>query len=281
MHQFFRHTILLLLLFSGLLSVAGAQQKGKLFIIGGGERSDELVSELIKTARPAESDYIVILPMASGLPDESARLITEQISALCHNPVRTFNFTKAEANDDQSRIDSVMHARLIYITGGDQNRFMDVVRDSRLYTALHTAYSKGATISGTSAGAAVMSEIMITGEERDKGDKNAFRVIQTNNTVTSQGMGFLRSTIVDQHFIRRSRYNRLISVLADHPDKMVVGIDESTAIIVEGGKARVVGESQVVLITMPKKLRVTADRKPGFRHARLSLLISGDRFRIR
>lgn len=271
---------ILLTAFVFALSSGYGQKKGSLFIIGGGTRTPALLEELIKTANPAVSDYIVILTMATSLPQESLESIRSQLSGHCKNPITGFNFTKVQANDNESWIDSVRNAKLIYIVGGDQNRFMDVVRGSRLYDAMHQAYDNGATISGTSAGAAVMSEIMITGAERDSTDKNSFKEIKKDNVVTSQGMGFINKAIIDQHFIRRSRYNRLISVLADHPDKMVIGIDESTAIIVKGKKVSVVGESQVVVIYKPKMMKISDKERVTFKNARLSLFASGDDFQL-
>lgn len=272
---------ILLFAFVFTISFAYSQQKGNLFIIGGGERSAELMAELVKTANLGPADYMVILPMASGVPDESVESISKELSALSENHITSFNFNKAEANDRQSWIDSVRNARLIYITGGDQNRFMEVVRGTTLYDALHESFNKGATIAGTSAGAAVMSRIMITGEEKDKKDNSNFREIKSDNVVTSEGMGFITTAIIDQHFIRRSRYNRLLSLLTDHPDKMVIGIDEGTAIVVKGKQVSVTGESQVVVISSPKKLKKAGKDKVGFNKAVLALLISGDNFKLK
>lgn len=257
-----------------------SQRKGSLFIIGGGERSSEMLDELIKTAALNRSDGIVILPMASGVPEETVKYITAELSARIANPIRSFNFSRDQANEQEGWIDTVRNAKLIYITGGDQNRFMNVVRGTRLYDALHQAYENGATISGTSAGAAVMSQIMITGEEKNKIGKNNFEEIKTGNVGIAEGLGFVPNAIIDQHFVVRSRYNRLLSILAAYPDKTVIGIDESTAIIVKDKKVRVVGESQVVVIANPKKLRITKTHKAGFQHASFSLLLNGDSFKL-
>ena len=272
---------LLLTVFIFVLSSGYGQKKGHLFIIGGGERTPELMGELIKTANPSGNDYIVILTMATSVPEESFESTRSQLAKLCKNKITTFHFNKAQANDQKDWIDSVRQAKLIYVVGGDQNKFMDVVRGTGLFDAMHLAYKNGATISGTSAGAAIMSQIMITGEEKDKKNKDTFKEIRKDNVVTTEGMGFIQKAIIDQHFIKRSRYNRLLSVLADHPDNMVIGIDESTAIIVTGKKARVVGESQVVVISKPKKMRISDKNQVGFKNARLSLFTAGDHFKLK
>ena len=271
----------LIVAFIGITLLTYAQNKGSLFIIGGGVRSPALMEELVKTAKLKPTDYIVILPMATSIPEESIAYVSAQFSAYCDNAIASFNFNKAQANDNQSWIDSVQNAQLIYITGGDQNKFMEVVRDTKLYEALHRAYRGGATISGTSAGAAVMSQIMITGTERGKSETSTFREVKGNNVVTADGMGFLTNAIIDQHFIMRSRYNRILSVLADHPDKTVIGIDEGTAIIVTGKNVKVAGDSQVVVVSRPRKLRVSDNGKAVFRDAKLSLFEHGQSFKLK
>lgn len=280
MERYFVEKIVLIIGLVLALSCAYSQGSGNLFIIGGGARSEGLMKELIKTADLSDSAYIVVLLMATSVPEQSYKAIYKQLSGLCDNLITGFNFTREAADGDQKKIDSVRKARLIYVVGGNQNRFMEVVYGTRLYKAMHDAYKEGATISGTSAGAAVMSQIMITGEEKDQRDKNAFREIRKDNVVTSQGMGFITGAVIDQHFIKRSRYNRLLSVLADHPDKMVIGIDEGTAIIVRGSNAQVAGESQVVVITTPGKLASFNGEKVTFEDARLSLFKPGDTFQI-
>ncbi|MFD2553073.1 cyanophycinase [Sphingobacterium tabacisoli] len=269
---------LVLIAFVCMAGFTLGQSKGSLFIIGGGDRSDALVNTLVRTANLRTSDYIVVLPMATSIPEESVEFISGQLLQHCDNAIASFNFTREEANEKQSWIDSVAHARLIYITGGDQNKFMNVVKGTKLYDALHKAHAQGATISGTSAGAAVMSAIMFTGEEKAGG---SFKEVRKNNAETAQGMGYLTDAIIDQHFIIRSRYNRLLSVLADHPDKMLIGIDEGTAIIVKGKKATVAGDSQVVVVSAPKKLKVFGKDKVSFENATFSLFSEGQSFNIR
>lgn len=256
------------------------KSKGHLFIIGGGERSTALIGELVKTASLRPNDYIVVLPMATSVPEESVAYISEQLSEHTDHPISSFNFTRATADDRLDWIDSVRNARLIYMTGGDQNKFMEVVRGSKLYEAMHEAYRNGATISGTSAGAAVMSHRMITGAQRGDED-GSFREVKSDYAVTESGMGFLTNSVIDQHFIYRSRYNRLLSVLSDQPKLMMIGIDEGTAVIVSGKHARVVGDSQVVVVSGPKKLRASSNDKVSFRNARLSLYVHGQTFKLK
>lgn len=270
--------VLLIVLLVYTNTLIFAQQKGSLFIIGGGTRSPELVHSMVKTADLGPSDYIVILPMATSEPTESTALITSQIKAFSNAKITSFNFNREDADANEKWIDSVRNARLIYVTGGDQNKFMDIVRGTKLYDAMHQTFQSGATIAGTSAGAAIMSQVMITGEQKES--SNSIQTVRKDNIVTTTGMGFLQSVIIDQHFIMRSRYNRLLSVLVDNPTKTLIGVDEATAIVVKGQYIHVVGDSQVVIVSKPKNVKVNNNNKVSFSDAHISLLTNGEQFKI-
>lgn len=267
-------------------SVSVAQQKalpkGSLFIIGGGSRSAELVQKLIKTANMTAKDYMVVLPMSSGDPMGSFNAIKEELSAQAANSIGYLNFTAQDANNKQW-LDSLSGAKLIFITGGDQSRFMKVVLNTPIYKAIHDAYTNGATVAGTSAGAAVMSKYMITGNQLvgDTAYSATFNKLLDKNIEFEQGLGLLTSVIIDQHFVRRSRYNRLISALAAHPTFDCVGIDEGTAIIVKGKKIEVAGESQVLRIADPKNLKSTKTGHIKMESLRFNMFTEGDVFYVK
>lgn len=281
-----RNIIANVLLFVGLFSIAHfsfgqVREQGSLFIIGGGERSSALIHDLVQTAELRTDDYIVILPMATSVPEESVAYISEQLREHSTHPIVSFNFTKAQADTQTQWIDSVRNARLIYMTGGDQNKLMDVIRGTKLYDALHEAYRSGSTISGTSAGAAVMSEQMITGSHVGGSESSTFNQVRPGLVETAQGLGFLNRAVIDQHFIMRSRYNRLLSVLMDYPNKMMIGIDEGTALVVKGKNARVVGDSQVVVVSFPRKRQQHRITNSSFHQAQLSLFSHGQSFKLK
>jgi cyanophycinase len=275
----------LLIFLVGISSIASAQKaiqpKGSLFIIGGGNRSPELIADLIKTAQLSPKDYMVVLPMSSAEPDASFAAIQAQLSRQAGNKIAQLNFDSKTVND-KKWLDSLLGAKLIFITGGDQNRFMKVVLNTPVYTAIHEAYRKGATIAGTSAGAAVMSRYMITGQQlRDTVYKETFDKLLDKNVAFEEGLGLLTSVIIDQHFVKRSRYNRLFSALAAYPTYDCIGIDEGTAIVVSNKKIRVVGESQVLRISDPKNLKVNKSHHLKMDNLNFSLFTAGDEFSIK
>src|SRR6185437_4559184 len=126
-----------------------------------------------------------------------------------------------------------------------------VLRGSRTAAAIHARYLAGAVIGGTSAGAAVMSRVMITGDERRPGGDRrdtttAYMTIARGNIVTDTGFALIGDAVIDQHFLRRKRSNRLMSVVLEREPHLGAGIDESTALIVHpDGHWTVAGESAV------------------------------------
>lgn len=255
---------------------------GKLFIIGGGKKSDALVTELISLSNLKKGSYMVVLPMASEEPDSAVYYTAKQFIALGINPkqIKTFNFNPK--NQTKPQIDSLKKASLIYITGGDQNLFMKSVLNTPAYDAIRTAYKNGATIAGTSAGAAVMSEKMISGNElKHPIYTGEFHSIEAKNFELETGLGLLPNAIIDQHFIYRMRMNRLLSVAMENPGYLGIGIDESTAIVVEGNNARVTGDSQVVLIKKIGKNNVQVKNGLlGSKDIRLEILLPGEKFKL-
>lgn len=257
------------------------QPKGALFIIGGGHKDEHLMEALVDAANLSRKDYIMVLPMASTVADESVANMVEQFGEVTEHTVTSINFNREQAYD-KTLVDSVRNAQLIYITGGDQNRFMSIVDNTPLYDAIHEAYQNGACIAGTSAGAAMMSETMITGNQlKDETYKSTFDRLEKENLETAKGLGLIKSVIIDQHFIKRSRYNRLFTALAEYPDKICIGIDEGTAIIVRRKGVEVVGESLVIVAKNVKGLKKKDNGLLTWENLSLSSYHEGMRFKIK
>jgi cyanophycinase len=257
-------------------SIGQQNAKGSLFIIGGGEKSDALIKQMVDNAHLTAEDYIIVLPMASAQPDTGFINIQQQLQLQTKAVVRNFNFSKHDVNDKQW-IDSLSNAKLIYILGGDQSRFMQAVLKTPVYAAIRKAFEKGSTVAGTSAGAAVMSKYMITGRQlTDTVYKETFDKLWDGNIEFAEGLGLLQHTIIDQHFLKRSRYSRLITALGDKPGYVCIGIDEGTAIITHGNKATVAGSSQVVRFANPIKVTKTSKGLLKFDNINLGIFTSGD-----
>ena len=262
-------------------TIQAQNTKGKLFIIGGGHRSDALMMPLISISELKKKDYVVVLPMSSEEPDSAYIYFKEQFQKLTSNPIIMLNFDNKSTNNKVLN-DSLQNAKLIFISGGDQTRFMDIVKNTPTYTAIHQAYKNGSTIAGTSAGAAVMCEHMITGNQKLEPKYSAtFDNIRYDNLETSLGLGLIKNVIIDQHFLKRSRYNRLLSALVEFPDHIGIGIDESTALIVRNKEIEIAGESEVIVVQKPKG--ITKSKKSNLvsiKSLEMAVYNQGQKFKI-
>lgn len=274
--------IALTLFFILCFSLANAQKpKGKLFIIGGGNRSDQLMQHVVDLAQFKKTDYIVVLPMSSEEPDSAYIYFRDQFQKLVPNPIVMLNFDKTTVQNPKLN-DSLQKAKLIFISGGDQTRFMNVVANTPVFNSIHKAFQNGSIIAGTSAGAAVMSEKMITGNQKlEKEYSGTFDNIRFDNLETTPGLGLVTTAIIDQHFLRRSRYNRLISAMVEFPHLTGIGIDESTAIIVDDNTISVVGESEVIVMKNPKGIQKLKQNKLiSMEKMEMSIYVAGQQFKL-
>lgn len=227
---------------------------GYLMIVGGGSRPPSMREQFVQLAGGPERARIVVLPMASADAEGAGASEVRALQRLGAD-ARSIVLTREQAMDPAS-------ARLlegvtgIWMPGGVQSRLTAVLAGTPVERAMHERYRAGAIIGGTSAGAAVMTTPMLTGSERRPGgarplpedSRDANVTIDRDNVVTAPGFALLPNAIVDQHFVRRRRHNRLISIVLENPTMVGAGIDEGTALLVgPDGLWRVIGESVVVI----------------------------------
>jgi cyanophycinase len=278
--------LLWLLIAVTLTHLAGRAQaaepvRGSLVIIGGGHRSAAVMERFIRLAGGPESAVILVLPMAS---EDAVGTGNEQVAEfhqLGVKHVRSLVFARTEAHTERIRT-NLVSATGIYFTGGDQSRLAQVLVGTPAATLLLERYRSGATIGGTSAGAAIQSALMITGNELPPTSKNdGFTRIRHQQVEIVPGLGFITNAIVDQHFIARRRQNRLLAATIEHPGLLGLGIDEETAVIVgPDGQWDVLGERSVLVFDARRAQAIRTDGQGnlGARDLRLHLLLNGDQF---
>jgi cyanophycinase len=258
--------------------------KGHLFIIGGGERPDSLMSRFLDLAGGGKARVLVI-PFSGSDMDDSGNFQVEQFERIGCEYAGYIKCTKEEVDspDNLARLDGIT---AVFFSGGDQNKHTEYLLGTQFLEKIRRIYKDGGVVGGSSAGAAVMSKIMITGKESLEGKDGGgdFKVIKAGNVQTAEGFGFITSAIIDQHFIIRKRQNRLISLVIENPGLKGVGIDESTAIIVApDGECTVAGESGVMLFEN-SSMKANNGKKAGDYLSAcsisLSILLKGEKFKL-
>ena len=259
-----------------------SQEKGHLVIIGGGEKTTEIMQRIVELAGGINSK-IVVIPNASSYPEEAAISTIEQFNNIGCTNIDYILFTREEADKD-SLVEKLSGASGIFFSGGDQSYLTRDMLGTKLLAKVFEIYNNGGVIGGTSAGAAVMSEIMITGNELvNKDSIDAFISIQRDNIEVKSGFGLIKSAFIDQHFVKRKRLNRTISVVLEHPDILGIGIDESTCIIVNPDDTfEVLGENQVIVFDASNSIEIKTDKNGnlGAKDIKMHVLLNGDKYNL-
>lgn len=217
--------------------------RGRLVIIGGAEdRQGEclVLREFVRLAGGMNA-HIAVMTAATSMPrevgDDYIRIF-ERIGAESVEVVHTEN------RDDSRREDAlriVDQATGIFFTGGDQSRIVDFIRGTPLDKAIHKRHQEGAVVGGTSAGAAMMPDEMIVGGASVSNPS-------VDAVSMGPGMGFLPGIVIDQHFAQRGRLGRLLAALVLQPAVLGLGIDEDTAIVVNGDEFEVIGQGAITVV---------------------------------
>ncbi len=217
---------------------ARARALGTLMLCGGGPLPESLLQMFFELGQ-AKQGSLVIIPSASSMADLGD--FGQTVVQWQQFPWASVQVLHAKNRQDIDRDDFVkplQNATAVWISGGDQRRLAERYLGTQVESELKDVVKRGGIIGGTSAGSAIASRVMISGGRETPQIAN--------------GLDLLPGTIIDQHFTQRRRHGRLVSAVQQHPDRLGIGIDESTGLVVSKSEARVVGNGAVyVYATRP------------------------------
>jgi cyanophycinase len=216
---------------------------GPLVIIGGAEDKEggsEVLREFVRLAGGARA-RVLVMAVASEQQAILSNVYTEVFRRLGVEEVRTLGISHRERANSGIAVEAVERATGVFFTGGSQLRITRLLGGTLLDRALHRRHAAGLVLAGTSAGAAMMSSIMITGGPHTASPR-------VGNVELGPGMEFLPGVLIDQHFEERGRLRRLLVAVAQNPHDLGIGIDEDTAVVVHDGSFEVVGRGTVTVI---------------------------------
>lgn len=240
----FKKNLLLLILLAILFVTSYSQQR--LLVIGGGKRTPDILAKIAEQSG-SEKGKLLVIPWAGGEQQDYFDAFKKDIEKVSNIQLIKASFRPLNEQTKLEFLQQLKEATGVFFTGGDQNRVMEVLKDESLLKALQEKYKSGTLFSGTSAGTAIMSKVMITGE----GD---LKVLDGSKVETKDGLGLLTEVIVDQHFIKRQRQNRLLGLVLKYPNLLGMGIDEDTAVFVKDNRTgEVLGDSQVLIFDAKKE----------------------------
>ncbi|MDO9370364.1 MAG: cyanophycinase [Sphingopyxis sp.] len=217
------------------------EQKGPLIAIGGHEDKEDKRIILGAVAERLKGGRLVVATVASHEPEGYFDAYKDAFGALgVTDLVELYVDDRNETNDPAHR-ELIDGAGGIFFTGGDQLRIVSQLGDTPLETAVRDLHARGGVIAGTSAGASAQSETMLIGGS----DGESYRIGELH---MAPGLGLIPNVIIDQHFAERGRIGRLLGAVAHNPRILGIGIDEDSAIVVEGTTFTVIGSGAVTIV---------------------------------
>jgi cyanophycinase len=215
----------------------------QLVIIGGAEERSggcQILSEFVRRSG-GRMAQIVVLTAATSEPVEAGKTYVEVFKRLGAAAVQVVDTRDRRDAEKPAGLMAIANATGIFFTGGDQTRIVRAIKDTILDDAIRKRYDEGIVVGGTSAGAAIMPSKMIV-------DGDSVTSPRADVVKMGEGMGFLPTVVIDQHFAQRGRLGRLLSALLLEPGMLGFGIDENTAMVVVGEEFVVMGEGSVTVV---------------------------------
>ena len=220
-------------------------EKGALVIIGGGGSTPEIWDKIVELAGGKENARFVMVTNAAG---DSAHLYANQCRELREmigeeRLIQMHLTTIQEANDEQ-KLSILREATGIFFVGGRQWRISEVYLNTLAHQEFLNVLARGGVIAGSSAGASIQGSFLW------RGDTSGPDILIGDHT---QGLGFLRNSVIDQHLLARNRQFDLQAFVAMTSNYIGIGLDEATAIVVVRDELEVVGRSVVAIYDTESK----------------------------
>jgi cyanophycinase len=266
--------------------------RGSLVIIGGGLRANnaEVWQKIVELAG-GKGARIAVFPTAAGTPEREGRMTVETLNR--HGaqafvvPIapRLAGTDARKAADDPALAGNLREAGGAFFTGGDQARITGSLRrpdgsNTAVLDALWAMYRRGGVIAGTSAGAAIMSRTMFYDPPLEVLPMLKNGVVDGKDV--APGLGFVGDDVfIDQHFLVRGRFARMLAVMLAKGYTLGLGIDENTAAVVGPSRdVTVIGYRGALVLDLAGAATDKAQPNFNLSNARISYLDSGDRFNL-
>jgi cyanophycinase len=250
---------------------------GSLIAIGGAEDREDTKIILSQIAERIGSGKLVISTLASGYADEVWDIYRTLFTSMGVKRVENLCLDHRDESLEDPRLDVLADAIAVFFTGGDQLRITTRLGGTALSERIEEIYRRGGIIAGTSAGATALGEMMLVGSPVEG-------ICKLHDIRMTPGLGLAKTMIIDQHFSERGRIRRLLGAVAMNPRMLGIGVDEDTAVVIDGaGAFHVIGSGAVYVVdghdlSYANISEVSFNRAMSVFGVKLHTLSSGDRF---
>ena len=231
------------------MSVGGADDKGTDLEKGIIERNRlsffelGILKNIVSLITEGEAPKVEVVTTASSIPDEVATNYTEAFSKLGCADIGHLRIRNREDASKPEYLERLRECNCVMLSGGNQLRLSSILGGTEFLDVLKERYmTEHFVIAGTSAGAMAMSNTMIY-------EGSAANAHLKGEVKITTGLGLMQNVIIDSHFDKRGRFNRLAQAVAAYPGAIGIGLGEDTGIVVtEGVHLMAIGSGSVVII---------------------------------
>jgi cyanophycinase len=241
-------------------------------IVGGGAMRDTAIPRRFVALAGGPSAPLVVIPTAQE-PEADGRMpgAVQGLMDAGALHIEVLHTRDRAVADSEAFVAPLRTAKGVWIGGGRQWRLADAYLHTRTHEALKEVLARGGVIGGTSAGATIQGEYLARGDTRSN---------ETMMGDHEEGMGFVRGVAIDQHWLARNRQFDLLEVVEARPELLGIGIDEDTAIVVQGDTFEVIGRSYVGIYDTTHVIKVGGKRPRGPVKGRFYVLMPVDRYNL-
>jgi len=210
---------------------------GSLVIVGGAMKDSTISLKFIELAGGMDAP-IVVVPTASGQDNPDPVRATRFLTRLGATNVIMVHTTDPKIADTENFVKAIQEAQGVWFGGGRQWRIVDAYGGTRTESEFRKVLERGGVIGGSSAGATIQGTYLA------RGDTKANIIMMGDH---ERGFDYLKKSAIDQHLLKRNRQFDLIEIIKAHPDLLGIGLDENTAIVVQGNTLEVIGQSYIAI----------------------------------
>jgi cyanophycinase len=212
-----------------------------LILSGGNDSADGAPMKRIAEETAARGGKLLICTASSSEPEETFQRHADVLRGLGVEQIEHLDLRiRAQAMEPEAA-EQLEGASTVFFTGGDQLRLTATIGDSLVFRRLRELHDEGLLLAGTSSGCAAIPETMLI----SGGSAGA---PQAEDIGMAPGLAFMAGIVLDSHFAERGRIGRLLAAIAQNPKNLGVGVDEDTAIVVEGDSFEVIGQGAVLVL---------------------------------
>lgn len=233
-------------LFFLLVSLAASAQEnlttgpenGALVIVGGGRVGEAITKKFIELAGGNDAKIIVIPTAAGGAIDFNNIWFAEQLMEYGATNVTVMHTYDKNEADSNTFVTPLKTAKAVWFGGGRQWRLIDAYAGTKTEAHIREILNNGGVIGGSSAGATIQGSYLARGDTQNN---------QLMMGDHEEGFGLIKNIAIDQHVLARNRQYDMFDILKNRPELLGLGIDESTAVVVQGDIFEVIGDSNVLI----------------------------------